>query len=415
MLLVRHSRSLDVWSLGKDSEAKDAVEHRRSGDSLPVSTKPRLELTLKQSDDSTRGHHISSATISQCGQWVSCITGGAHFPVAHVYHLTVTVDRDGDRSVKASRVSLRFDEEACDALSAAKALRVSEWSGRQRPRILSQRGVFLGGGEGGQEGAAGGKKKKAKKGGKGSDKDAPSSSACRLALALPNGALAVLALHAPTQKKKGGKTGSSHATLDTVISVPVPSAAGGRSDLPDKAPVADISSSRDGRWVAVASANGTVEVFDTQGAEGKGQHHMSTPRMQAPITALGLRAGGEGSGGGGGENGELVVAMADNQVLFFDLAAKGLSEWSRSHPHLPAHFTRLPVPVDRVAFDPAHPSTVLLGSLDYLCHVDLKVRYVLRRCVLGCYGVSLFCCFLWNGCLSTTLVRLHLMCEHVCA
>ena len=157
MLLVRHSRSLDVWSLGKDSEAKDAAEHRRSGDSLPVSTKPRLELTLKQSDDSTRGHHISSATISQCGQWVSCITGGAHFPVAHVYHLTVTVDRDGDRSVKASRVSLRFDKEACDALSAAKALRVSEWSGRQRPRILSQRGVFLGGGEGAQEGGAGGK------------------------------------------------------------------------------------------------------------------------------------------------------------------------------------------------------------------------------------------------------------------
>ena len=216
----------------------------------------------------------------------------------------------------------------------------------------------------------------AKKGGKGSDKDASSPYACRLALALPNGALAVLALHAPTQKKKGGKAGSSHATLDTLINFPVPSAAGGRSDLPDKAPVADISSSRDGRWVAVASANGTVEVFDAHAAEGKGQHHMSTPCMQAPITALGLRAGGGGGGGGGGEDGELVVAMADNQVLFFDLAAKGLSEWSRSHPHLPAHFTRLPVPVDRVAFDPAHPTTVLLGSLDYLCHVDLKVRYL---------------------------------------
>ncbi|CAN9493131.1 unnamed protein product [Ophioblennius macclurei] len=123
-------------------------------------------------------------------------------------------------------------------------------------------------------------------------------------------------------------------------------------------PVHLLSPSEDGRFLAAASTDGQIHVYDLR----KKKLHCTLPVYSSCPTAIAIHP----------TSGCLISAHADQQVFEFSLQQQEYTAWSRSLHKAGLHplWLRRDTPITHVTFNPANPAHILLHDAAMFCVID---------------------------------------------
>ncbi|XP_068595542.1 U3 small nucleolar RNA-associated protein 4 homolog [Brachionichthys hirsutus] len=123
-------------------------------------------------------------------------------------------------------------------------------------------------------------------------------------------------------------------------------------------PVHLLCPSEDGRWLAAASTDCRIHVYDLQ----KLKLHCTVPAYGSCPTAIGIHPA----------TSNLVVAHADQQIFEYSLRQKEYTDWSRRLQRRGLHrlWLERDTPVTHVAFNPKNPAHILLHDAFMFCIID---------------------------------------------
>ncbi|KAJ7312190.1 hypothetical protein JRQ81_006554 [Phrynocephalus forsythii] len=119
-----------------------------------------------------------------------------------------------------------------------------------------------------------------------------------------------------------------------------------------------LAVSADGRWLAAASGDRAINIYNVKG----GKFHCTVPSYDCPVTALAIHPG----------TNDLVVAHSDQQVFEFSIIEKEYTPWSRKVHQLGLHrdWLQRDTPITHIAFHPKQASYILLHDTYMFCILD---------------------------------------------
>ncbi|XP_054856192.1 U3 small nucleolar RNA-associated protein 4 homolog [Eublepharis macularius] len=119
-----------------------------------------------------------------------------------------------------------------------------------------------------------------------------------------------------------------------------------------------LAVSADSSWLAVASSDGQVNIYNLQNAKP----HCMVPAYSCPVTALAIHP----------VTNNLVVAHSDQQVFEFSILDKAYTPWSRKVQQQGLHrdWLERDTPVTHIAFNPKESSHILLHDTHMFCLLD---------------------------------------------
>ncbi|XP_039619444.1 U3 small nucleolar RNA-associated protein 4 homolog [Polypterus senegalus] len=129
-----------------------------------------------------------------------------------------------------------------------------------------------------------------------------------------------------------------------------------KSDVSE--PVHLLSASANGRWLAAASQNCEINIYDLK----KLKHHCGVPVYSANPSAMEIHP----------ETDNLLIVYSDRQIFEFSITEKQYTDWSRKvqKEGLHSHWFERDTPVTHVAFNPRKPSQIMLHDMYMLCIID---------------------------------------------
>ncbi len=138
-----------------------------------------------------------------------------------------------------------------------------------------------------------------------------------------------------------------------------------------RAAVRSLAFSSDGSYLAVASAAYSFFVYDLD----RLRLHWQPSDLPAAISCLSFHPSSSNI---------LVVLLANNMFLSFDMDTRDLTEWSRNNTqYIPLAVLNLPRPLEALTFDPSNPSTFFAYGQNSSVYIDLTAKIPVKPKVIG--------------------------------
>ncbi|XP_061450697.1 U3 small nucleolar RNA-associated protein 4 homolog [Rhineura floridana] len=131
-----------------------------------------------------------------------------------------------------------------------------------------------------------------------------------------------------------------------------------------------LAASVNGKWLAAASGDRTVSVYNLEGAKA----HCVVPAYDCPVTALAIHP----------TTNNMVIAHSDQQVFEFSIVNKEYTPWSRKLQQfgLPKDWLERDTPITNIAFNPRQGSHILLHDTYMFCILDTSLPLAESSAVL---------------------------------
>ncbi|CAG8457317.1 6299_t:CDS:10 [Acaulospora colombiana] len=138
--------------------------------------------------------------------------------------------------------------------------------------------------------------------------------------------------------------------------------------------VISITVSDDGKWLATGDLFNRINVYNLEDLE----HRATLPKYSSTHTSLTFHPSLP----------RLIVTLASNQFLIFDIESMKLTDWSQKHfQNLPDEFLKLENRIMGCAFNPDNENSMILWAAGYFCLVDFdkcngdqEVPLILAHC-----------------------------------
>ncbi|CAG8487478.1 2874_t:CDS:10 [Acaulospora morrowiae] len=128
-------------------------------------------------------------------------------------------------------------------------------------------------------------------------------------------------------------------------------------DSESVATVISVAINGDGKWMATGDLLNRINIYNLDGLE----HHVTLPKYSSTHTSLTFHPSVP----------SLVVTLASNEFLIFDVESGKLTDWSQKHSqNLPNEFLRLENRIMGCAFDPENSNVMILWAANYFCLID---------------------------------------------